>query len=802
LCGHAHVLPTAPKGYVLSFSSDSLGSSSSSKDFNVEQLAAARAKAWHQAGEPLLTLDAVRDWLTASGIVLFAPRTQQLPMPAPSLVEATLGASSGGPTDGQIDAAKALVARLVAEGNALPLNLLGIPGDLPDFVVSAQVFSFIFTMRGDKAWKLPPTTTGAIKVSPLSVRVYEVLAEKGAISAAEIATELGRELTESAVLRSLSELWSNLRVIPLLQQGEAVTLWELTSRRFTKAIKAGINAGQPTALSALISLYLAQALLATEDEVETFLSPLAARSRIREVLHALTGSRQLETIVLEGKMLLHIPGTLPEFPAIEKPEPTEEEIAAAAELAAAAAEGEGRIKKFSSSSERRAFGDFKGKPAKNFGSGPSRLGARTARPSAGGMRPAFGRSAAGKPDGERRPFRRDAAAGDKPSFTKPWSEDRKPRAEGDAPKRPYVKREGAEGGSSFAKRPYTPREGGSDRPSFGGDRPSYGAKRSFDKPAFGAKRPYTPREGGSDRPARPYAPREGGGDRPSFGAKRTFGDKPAFGAKRPYTPREGGSDRPARPYTPREGGSDRPSFGGDRPAYGAKRSFDKPAFRKPAFGGSEGGERKPYERKPFVKREGFEGGERPRRDFAAGASRPDSFSKFRKTEGFKKPFTPREGDSERPAYGGSDSKPRAPKEPRAERPEGSPKRPFPRKEGDLADRPVRPWPEAPVKQGRSDGRPGGYGSKPRAPRAPREDGDRPARPSFGGKKTFDGKPAGDRPRSSFGDRPRPAGGGFSKRPAGVGGKVPFGSKPSFGKRPGGAGGFKPATRKPKPETGE
>jgi len=740
-------LATSQKGYVLS----------SSTEFTTEQLAAARATAWHQTGEPLLTLDGLRAWLTASGIVLFTPRSLQLPAPAPSLVEAMNGASSAGPTDGQVAAARSIVARLVAEGNALPLNLLGIPGDLPDFVVSAQVFSFIYTLRGDKAWKQPPAST-----SPLGLRIYEVLGDKGALSAAELASELGRELTESAVQRSLTELWSNLRVLPLLaQNADGPTLWELTSRRFTKAIKAGINAGQPTALSALISLYLAQALLATEDEVETFLSPLAARSRIREVAHALTGSRQLETIVLEGKSLMVIPGTLPEFPAIEKPEPTEEELAAAATLAASSVEGEGRIKRFNSSSERRSLGDFKGKPARTFGSKPA-FGGGT-RPT-----PRFG----AKPEGERRPFRRDAA--DKPSFTKPWTEDRKPRAEGDSPaaKRPYTPR-AANAGSAFAKKPYTPREGGA----------------SF------AKRPYTPRtEGGDDATKRPYTPR-------GASAGSSF-------AKRPYTPREGGATTgsfPKRPYTPREGGSDRPA----RPSFGAKRTFgDKPYSPKPRFDAGDG------ERKPFVRRESAASSERParpsfgakrtfgdkpsfgakrpftpRRDAEAGTA-PDSFTKFRKFDAPKRPFTPREGGRpDKPAYGGSNSKPRAPKEDfRAAEPTGNPKRPFPRREGDLADRPVRPWPE---KTGRSDGRPGGPGSKPRAPRKDFGDrADRPARPSFGAKNGA-GKSFGDRAGKSV---------GFSKRPSAAGGKVSFGDKPAPRR---GIPGTKPSfPRKPRATTEE
>ncbi len=47
-----------------------------------------------------------------------------------------------------------------------------------------------------------------------------VLAEKkAALSASALATELGKEVTETAVLRSLTELWQHLRVLPIPQQG-------------------------------------------------------------------------------------------------------------------------------------------------------------------------------------------------------------------------------------------------------------------------------------------------------------------------------------------------------------------------------------------------------------------------------------------------------------------------------------------------------------------------------------------------------------------------------------------------------
>jgi hypothetical protein len=255
-----------------------------------------RATHWHQNGNPLLAIEDLRAWLQRGGLVLYTPKPQ-LGAPAPTLVEATLGKPNSAPELGELDAARNLVARLIAEGAAVPLNLLGVTGgtgtDVPDFVVSAAVFSYIFTLRGNKAWKQLPVTSGPVKVSPLALAAYEILTAKVTLSAYDLTTQLGKEVTEAAVLRSLTELWSQLRVVPVPQQDGSATLWELTTGRFTKQIKAGANAGQPSALSALISLYLGQAMVASEDEIESFLSPLAPRSRVREVLHALLSARQL-----------------------------------------------------------------------------------------------------------------------------------------------------------------------------------------------------------------------------------------------------------------------------------------------------------------------------------------------------------------------------------------------------------------------------------------------------------------------------------------------------------------------------
>ncbi|HXS14017.1 MAG TPA: hypothetical protein VN734_15050 [Acidobacteriaceae bacterium] len=623
---------------------------SSTPEFNGEQLAAARSERWHQNGEALLTLEAAREWVSELGLVLFAPRAQQLATPAPSLVEATLGRAVSAPTAAESEVARGLVARMTAEGTALPLNLLGSAGDVPDFVVSAQAFSYVFTLRGDKNWKQPPGASGGGNVSPLTLKVYEALVAGNAMTAGELVSELGREVTESAIVRSLVELWMQLRVIPLLQQDGAThgtaTMWELTSRRFTKQIKAGANAGLPTALSAAISLYLAQVYAATEEEVETFLSPLTARSKVRDVLHGLTAARQLENAVLEGRTLVYIPGTLPEFPEVVAAEP----VVAVAEIAASAGPGGGeRIRKFDRPRPPRASRE--GQPREKRGERPFRKAGgereRPAKPFGERGRPAkpFGErksyrrpesTTAGKSPGERerRPFQSDRASGERPKFTRPWDEERKPRPrreEGERPARPArpagerayrkddtrgvgAKREFRAGprkpGSDRGpreERPFRPRREEGERPARPAGERTY---RKDDARGAGAKREFRtgPRKPGSDRgprEERPFRPRREG-EREGFAARpqkpfrrREEGDR-GSAEKRPFRRTES-SDRP-RPTDHRKPGG-KPGFGG-KATFGAKKKFGSgerkfSGERKPGGERKFGGERKPGGERKF-----------------------------------------------------------------------------------------------------------------------------------------------------------------------------------------------------------
>jgi hypothetical protein len=402
-------------------------------------------------------------------------------------------------------------------------------------------------------------------------------------------------------------------------------MWELVSARYTKQIKAGANAGLPTALSALISLYLGQALIATEEEIETFLSPLAPRSRIREVVHALLAARQLDTYTLEGRSLLHVAGAAPGFlsgstqqsePAANKPEPAEE-IAAAESFHE---EDTSRIKKFVPKPRKIGTGYLaKAKPAA-FSTRPGGRPKFDRREQERGDRPRrteqsdrerrpFQRT--GPEDRERRPFgqstphegrseqrgrdRRDLQDRLKRPFTPPSDREgqfeRRPgRREGEA--RPYKARP--------YERPRTEEQGPAERPTyrrFDEPRPKRGPKpfaqerrpRTFEAgkpPREGERRQNAPagrpdrRESGERQRPRDRAASGERPDRRNFGERPERRDRPPSGERpnrRDFGEREGRGDD--RPFANR-GGKPSAKFGSKPGKFGSK-PFGKKPRQKP-----------------------------------------------------------------------------------------------------------------------------------------------------------------------------------------------------------------------------
>jgi hypothetical protein len=711
------------------------------------QLSEARLNQWHQHGEALLTLENLRSWLNAAGLVLFAPRPQ-IASPAPTLVEAVLGSPIPNPTLDQLAQARSLLARLIAEGLAVPLNLLGpvngAVSDTPDFVTSTAVFSYVFTLRGDKAWKQPPATSGALKVSHLALATHEALTRRGPLSAFDLTTELGKEVTEAAVLRALNELWTHLRVLPVPQPDARPTLWELASARFIKQIKAGANAGQPSALSALISLYLGQSLLASEDEIETFLSPLAPRSRIRDVIHALLSARQLDTLAIDGRTLLHVAGELPAFlSAVAETAAPPLQLVASSDISP---EAEATIPSPDEAPPRIA--KFIPKPRK-IGTGYLAKAKPIAPTSV--FKPRFKPGAAPPPDRERRPFRKPAPAtfNKPPAFNKPWEEEKAKRLA--AARRPSQVSDATEGPAALspaadAAAPSPPR---APRP-FKSRANEYGDKRaSASKPPFRGK------------PA--------SGSKPAFGSRPSFGSKPSFRS----------DDRPPRREFPRRDSARRgeSSAAETRPP---RKTFSKPGtFTRKREGFAA---RPSSESRPPLREFAPDKTARPNR---GPSHRPDRSSTPETGKRVYRKFDAPRPSGSRP--GGP--RPRAPKF--GERAFDDRKKFAPRpSRPDRPDRPDRPK-RAFSPEARATGdAPGGFKRKPSTGSAPRKFAAKP----FGKPGGFTGKPA---PKGGAGFKGKKPSGKSSAAFAGKPGS-PFakfaGNNKPFGKRP-------PA-RKFKPPKGE
>ena len=265
-----------------------------------------------QNGLGATTLEDARTWLEETGLCLFLPRRQFSSFVAPSFVEAVAGERNQTPAAKTVALAEELLIRLEAEGVAVRLNLLGQPSEQPDFVVAAWVLPYVYALRGDRDWRRSPQLTGSRQVSPLAIQTHKLL-EAGDATISQLKHALGREVTESAVVRAITELWQQLRIIPVVSAPGKAAQWQLLRLRFQKAIAEGASTSQVTAISVLASIYMQAVIAASMEEVELFLAPLTARSKVREVLRGLVATRQVHTISFGHAPQFYVAGTLPEF---------------------------------------------------------------------------------------------------------------------------------------------------------------------------------------------------------------------------------------------------------------------------------------------------------------------------------------------------------------------------------------------------------------------------------------------------------------------------------------------------------
>jgi 23S rRNA pseudouridine2605 synthase len=585
-----------------------------------EQLQAARAAHWRQNQSPILTLDEAQSWLRQHPLCLYLPRRAQLPVPAPSFVEACLGSAHATPGAAALEQAHGLLTRLVASGTVVALNLLGTVSEQPDFLAHSEALPFILSLRADADWKHAPQKSSGHKVSPLVLELWKVLDQEGTLTASAARERLGRELTEAAVLRALCELWQALRISPAFAAEGRPTAWELLRVRHREALATGSATSQVTAISLLVSMYLQSVYAASSEEMEIFLSPLASRSRVREAVRGLSATRQIHSLSMDAQTYHFIEGGLPEFAEVaappaerredfapatrpqpaRRPSPPQRRDQAARPLRPASAisppptsapriasrpkpehrpERGGRAE--TRPEPRPAAAPPSRPPTRVDWKRPAHPGARSARPqaAASGRPPVWrGKDGAARPSGKA-----GAAPGSRPprpagrSFSRSDARaDARPRTGGGAAHAGRRERPG-----DFAPRPRPGQKSGFAQRPAPGPAPFRGAQKHRDHPAANAGassaqgaepfRPRAPLGGGRPGGRRPDAP----GRKPSY---RPQARPPAGAAGRPPTSSAG---RPAASFPPR-GEQRRPAPAGASRERSARpgASYNRPGGQK------------------------------------------------------------------------------------------------------------------------------------------------------------------------------------------------------------------------------
>ena len=271
-----------------------------------QQLQELRREKWHLNGRPVRTLDDARKFIDSVGFCLLYP--QRPAVLAPTFVGAFVGAEEKLPTwqtafaDSRAREAKQLMVRLLRDKAAYEANVFGEN----NFLVSASVFPYFYGLVGDRNPKQAPKATTRSGYSPLAVDTFHLINKHGPISKHRIREMLGKEITESALDRSLDELWAKLRITRVDYKQDEGVFWDVLFRWAPEAVKEGMHVSLAESLTALVSKYLDGVLAAQQEEIENFFSTLIGRARVRDALNALQAARELSFVHVGGRVLMQV----------------------------------------------------------------------------------------------------------------------------------------------------------------------------------------------------------------------------------------------------------------------------------------------------------------------------------------------------------------------------------------------------------------------------------------------------------------------------------------------------------------
>lgn len=261
----------------------------------IAELQQQRAAKWRTEGtHPVRTLEDARAFIDAIGFCLIYPTRPAFV--APTFVGAVLGTETDLPVaskaaiDPRTHLATELVLRLLNDKHAFEVPF----GDSGSLLVSATEFPYFYALLGERNPKSAPGR-GVHGEKTLASHTFKLLAKR-AMTEQEMLDAHGKGISESALARALHELWSKLRIarIQLLERVES-PVWDVLYRIAPQPVGRGAHLSQAEALSALISKYLETVIAAEPREVEEFFGNVAPRSKVNEIIKALTAAREFES---------------------------------------------------------------------------------------------------------------------------------------------------------------------------------------------------------------------------------------------------------------------------------------------------------------------------------------------------------------------------------------------------------------------------------------------------------------------------------------------------------------------------
>jgi len=280
-----------------------------------DELQDLRREKWRLKGESMRTLDDAQAFMEAVGFCLMYPTHP--PLPVPSFIGAFAGTDENLPTaqkafaDPRAAEATELMVRALRNRFAYETNTFGET----NFLVAPSLFPFVYGLVGDRNPRTMPKPGTRSEYSPLAREVFNVINKHGAMSKPQLHDRLGGALTDAALDRALTDLWTRLRITRVdYRPDEGGTFWDTLHRWSPELVKEGVEISIPEALSALIAKYV-EAMVAVEaSEVEDLFSHMVSRAKVRDAVNALLSARELSLTHVGNRSMLQITSREPAAP--------------------------------------------------------------------------------------------------------------------------------------------------------------------------------------------------------------------------------------------------------------------------------------------------------------------------------------------------------------------------------------------------------------------------------------------------------------------------------------------------------